>query len=98
MLSDRLRDLEVAGKYLMDSRAMSSSLFQLKQAMRATWMAADFGQIARYMEREPAAFVERLGIIPAMKVLDCSGSCITAIAEPACCKQSSAARTRNVSG
>jgi 2-polyprenyl-3-methyl-5-hydroxy-6-metoxy-1,4-benzoquinol methylase len=43
---------------------------QLKQAIRATWMAGDFGQIARYMEREAEAFVERLGIIPGMKVLD----------------------------
>jgi SAM-dependent methyltransferase len=49
---------------------MSSNLLQLKQAMRATWMAGDFGQIARYMEREAEAFVERLGIIPGMKVLD----------------------------
>jgi hypothetical protein len=30
-------------------------------------MAGDFGQIARYMEREAEAFVERLGIIPGMK-------------------------------
>ena len=54
----------------MDSQAMSSNLLQLKQAMRATWMAGDFGQIARYMEKEAEAFVERLGIIPGMKVLD----------------------------
>ena len=54
----------------MDSQAMSSNLLQLKQAMRATWMAGDFGQIARFMEREAEAFVERLGIIPGMKVLD----------------------------
>jgi hypothetical protein len=40
---------------------MSSNLLQLKQAMRATWMAGDFRQIARYMEREAEAFVERLG-------------------------------------
>ena len=77
---------------------MSSNLLQLKQAMRATWMAGDFGESARYMEKEAEAFVERLSIIPGMKVLDCNGSGITAIAEPACCKQSSAARTRNVSG
>jgi 2-polyprenyl-3-methyl-5-hydroxy-6-metoxy-1,4-benzoquinol methylase len=54
----------------MDSQAMTSNLLQVKQAMRATWMAGDFGQIARYMEREAEAFVERLGIIPGMKVLD----------------------------
>ena len=33
-------------------------------------MVGDFGQIARYMEREAEAFVERLRIIPGMKVLD----------------------------
>jgi ubiquinone/menaquinone biosynthesis C-methylase UbiE len=54
----------------MDSQAMSSNLLQLKQAMRATRMAGDFRQIARYMEREAEAFVERLGIIPEMKVLE----------------------------
>src|SRR5260370_32106846 len=51
-------------------QAMSSNLLHLKQAMRATWMAGDFRQIERYMEREDEAFVERLGIIPGMKVLD----------------------------
>jgi 2-polyprenyl-3-methyl-5-hydroxy-6-metoxy-1,4-benzoquinol methylase len=63
-------DLEVAENYPMDSQAMSSNLLQLKQAMRATRMAGDLGQIARYMESEAAAIVERLGIIPEMKVLD----------------------------
>jgi SAM-dependent methyltransferase len=70
MSSNPVRDLEVAENYPMDSQAMSSNLLQLKQAMRATWMAGDFRQIARYMEREAEAFVERLGIIPGMKVLD----------------------------
>jgi 2-polyprenyl-3-methyl-5-hydroxy-6-metoxy-1,4-benzoquinol methylase len=63
-------DLEVAENYPMDSQAMSSNLLQLNQAMRATRMAGDLGQIARYMESEAEAFVERLGIIPEMKVLD----------------------------
>ena len=70
MSSNPVRDLEVAENYPMDSQAMTSNLLQLKQAMRATWMAGDFGQIARYMEREAEAFVERLGIIPGMRVLD----------------------------
>ena len=65
-----LRDLEVAENYPMDPQAMSSNLLQLKQAKLATWMAGDLGQNARYLEREAAAFVERLGIIPGMRVLD----------------------------
>src|SRR5260221_12544872 len=38
---------EVAENHPMDSQAMSSTLLQLKQPMRATWMAGDFGQIVR---------------------------------------------------
>src|SRR5260370_13420309 len=48
MSSNAARDLEVAENYPIDSQAMSSNLLQLKQAMRATWMAGDFDQIARY--------------------------------------------------
>src|SRR5215471_13702387 len=43
---------------------------QLKEKMRASWMAGDFGQIARYQEKEAAAFVSRLGIPPGARVLD----------------------------
>jgi SAM-dependent methyltransferase len=70
MSSNPVRDLDVAENYPMDSQTMTSNLLQLKQAIRATWMAADFGQIARYMEKEAAAFVERRSIIHGMKVLD----------------------------
>jgi SAM-dependent methyltransferase len=38
--------------------------------MRGTWMAGDFGQIARYTEPAAEAFVGRLGIRPGMRVLD----------------------------
>jgi hypothetical protein len=58
MSSNPVRDLEVAENYPMDSQAMSSNLLQLKQAVRATWMAGGFRQSARYMEREAEAFVE----------------------------------------
>ena len=70
MSTNPVRDLEVAENYPMDSQAMTSNLLQLKQAMRPTRMAGDFGQSARYMERGAEAFVERLGIIPGMQVLD----------------------------
>ena len=49
---------------------MSSNLLELKQALRDTWMAGDFGQIARYMEEEAESFVECLGVLAGMKVLD----------------------------
>ena len=57
-------------EWMTVSAGQNASLCHLKQAMRATWMAGDFGQNARYLEREAAAFVERLGIIPGMRVLD----------------------------
>ena len=42
----------------------------LKSMMRSTWMAGDFGQIARYSAPEAEAFVERLPIESGMRVLD----------------------------
>lgn len=38
--------------------------------MRSTWMAGDFGQIARYSAPEAEAYVERLPIQSGMRVLD----------------------------
>ncbi|MHB8524650.1 MAG: class I SAM-dependent methyltransferase [Candidatus Acidiferrales bacterium] len=43
---------------------------ELKQKMRATWMAGDFGEIARLNERGAEEFVARLSLKPGMKVLD----------------------------
>lgn len=43
---------------------------QLKAKMRETWMAGDFGQIARFTARAAAEFVDRLEIRPGMRVLD----------------------------
>ncbi|HTW63377.1 MAG TPA: class I SAM-dependent methyltransferase [Bryobacteraceae bacterium] len=43
---------------------------QLKQKMRGSWTAGDFGQIARYTERCAEEFVDRLGIQPGTRVLD----------------------------
>jgi ubiquinone/menaquinone biosynthesis C-methylase UbiE len=47
-----------------------SGLEQLKHRMRSTWMAGDFGQIARYGTRSAEEFVDRLPISPGMRVLD----------------------------
>ena len=45
-------------------------LGRLKQRMRETWMAGDFGQIARYSARCAAEFVDRLDIQSGAQVLD----------------------------
>jgi SAM-dependent methyltransferase len=47
-----------------------SEFDKLKQGMRSTWMAGDFGRIAEHTAKEAAEFVERLGIPPGARVLD----------------------------
>lgn len=42
----------------------------LKARMKATWMAGDFGQIARYAEHEADRFISRQNIKPGLRVLD----------------------------
>jgi len=43
---------------------------QIKGSMRATWMAGDFGVIAKANERSAEEFIERLGIAPGSRALD----------------------------
>ncbi len=43
---------------------------QLKQGMKATWMAGDFGQIANFTAAEAEHFVHRLGLKSGQRVLD----------------------------
>jgi ubiquinone/menaquinone biosynthesis C-methylase UbiE len=45
-------------------------LERLKQGMKASWMAGDFGQVAKYTADEGAMFIGRLPIRAAMDVLD----------------------------
>jgi ubiquinone/menaquinone biosynthesis C-methylase UbiE len=45
-------------------------LAELKQRLRASWMAGDFGQIARLNAQGAEDFVARLNLKPGMKVLD----------------------------
>lgn len=52
------------------SHAPQTDFDQLKQRMRSTWMAGDFGQIARYSAKGAEEFVDRLLIAPGMRVLD----------------------------
>jgi SAM-dependent methyltransferase len=42
----------------------------LKQRQKATWMAGDFGEIAKYGEAGAAEFIARLGLQPGYRVLD----------------------------
>jgi ubiquinone/menaquinone biosynthesis C-methylase UbiE len=50
--------------------ALPDGLTELKQRLRASWIAGDFGQIARLNEREGEKFVSRIDLKPGMKVLD----------------------------
>ena len=50
--------------------AASPSIDQIKAGMRATWMAGDFGVIARTISGGAEAFVGRLGLAPGTRVLD----------------------------
>jgi SAM-dependent methyltransferase len=45
-------------------------LEQLKEKMRATWMAGDFGKIAEHSAKGAEHFVDSLGIATGMRVLD----------------------------
>ena len=42
----------------------------VKARMKATWMAGDFGQVAKYSEHEAVKFINRQNIKPGMRVLD----------------------------
>jgi 2-polyprenyl-3-methyl-5-hydroxy-6-metoxy-1,4-benzoquinol methylase len=45
-------------------------LSELKQRMKASWMAGDFGQIAKRLANGAEDFIARLNLQPGMKVLD----------------------------
>lgn len=53
-----------------DMQTSAPDFAQLKSGMKATWMAGDFGQIARFTEQAGEEFVSRIGIQPGAKVLD----------------------------
>jgi SAM-dependent methyltransferase len=50
--------------------ALPDGLAELKQRLRASWMAGDFGQIARLNAATAEDFVNRIHLKPGMKVLD----------------------------
>jgi ubiquinone/menaquinone biosynthesis C-methylase UbiE len=43
---------------------------QMKQSMKAAWMAGDFGQIAKYTEAAASVFIERLHLASGSDLLD----------------------------
>ena len=45
-------------------------LAQLKQRMKSSWMAGDFGQIAKRLANGADEFIARLNLRPGMKALD----------------------------
>jgi SAM-dependent methyltransferase len=54
----------------------------LKERMKATWMAGDFGKVAEFAAADAARFVDGLPLRPGMKVLDVAcGTGNTAIPE-----------------
>lgn len=54
----------------METAGTSTEMDALKTRLRATWIAGDFGQIAKYYTDEAEAFISRLNLRPGMKVLD----------------------------
>jgi SAM-dependent methyltransferase len=50
--------------------ALPDGLAELKQRLRASWIAGDFGQIAKLNASEAEGFISRIDLKPGMKVLD----------------------------
>ena len=48
----------------------SAQLEKIKQGMKSSWMAGDFGQVAKYTAVDAAEFIARLAIRSGMDVLD----------------------------
>src|SRR5258706_12268599 len=56
--------------FIMESTEMTTEMQALKNRLRATWIAGDFGEIAKSIETGAEEFVGRLDLKPGMKVLD----------------------------
>jgi len=54
----------------MSETQLSPDMETLKSKLRATWIAGDFGVIAKSIEQGGREFVERLALKPGIKVLD----------------------------
>jgi SAM-dependent methyltransferase len=65
-----MQNRSLKGRIKMESVGTSTEMAALKTRLRATWIAGDFSEIARYYSDEAAKFIERLNLRPGMKVLD----------------------------
>jgi SAM-dependent methyltransferase len=54
----------------MNNTKMTTEMEQLKNRLRATWVAGDFAEIAKSIEEGALEFVERLDLGPGKRVLD----------------------------
>jgi ubiquinone/menaquinone biosynthesis C-methylase UbiE len=54
----------------METTGMTTEMEALKSKLRATWIAGDFGQIAKSIAKGGEEFIERLNLTAGMKVLD----------------------------
>lgn len=54
----------------MGSSTTAPSIDQIKAGMRSTWMAGDFGVVAKSVAASGAEFIQRLGIAAGSRVLD----------------------------
>ena len=50
--------------------SVSPELAQLKSALKSTWMAGNFGEVAKFAAKEGEVFVQRIGIERGQRVLD----------------------------
>src|SRR5688500_466828 len=54
----------------METTQMTSEMEALKGKLRASWIAGDFGEIAKAIETGADEFVGRIDLKPGMRVLD----------------------------
>src|ERR1700722_1789737 len=54
----------------MTDNVSLDALAAVKARMKATWMAGDFGEVAKFLEPTSEAFVARRGLTPGTRVLD----------------------------
>jgi SAM-dependent methyltransferase len=54
----------------MTIAATAPNVNQLKERLKATWMAGDYDRFSRYLERGAREFYERLPLVPGSELLD----------------------------
>ncbi len=72
----------------MEASQMTSELEALKTKLRATWIAGDFGEIARSYATGAEEFVRDLNLQPGMRVLDVACGSRAALDQTQSCDRS----------